>query len=207
MRLAIILIAGVIVVVAAACGGSGTETTVRTPSSGGDGNVATGFPEVDYIVNTALQLKAIDLAGLTGYQRIPCVEESEGAASPPVCRVTEDIGQDVEAYPVLQCELVWERPEVLTDIYREALGDEPRLVTIYRPQDRPLVLDADYVAVFDTNPGDATAGVALSIKDGRIVQVEYDCNNFAGLYAGEKVQEFVVAPSGADATASTPSGQ
>jgi len=204
MRLAIILIS-VAAVVAAACGGSDTETTVRTPGGGNEAEVATGIPEVDHIVNTALDVKGVELAGLTGYQHIPCVEESEGAASPPVCRETEDIGQDVEAYPLLQCELVWVRPEVLTDVYTQALGDDPRLVAIYRPQDRPLVLDSDYVAVFDTNAGDDLAGVALAIEDGRIVQVEYDCNNFEGLYAEQKVQEFVVAPEGDDVAAdSTP---
>jgi len=199
MRLAIMLLAGA-ALLAASCGGSDTETTVRTPG-GDDADVATGIPELDHIANTALSVEGVQLAGLTGYQHIPCVEESEGAASPPVCRENEDIGQEVEAYPVLQCELVWQRPEVLTDVYTQALGDAPRLVAIYRPQDRPMVLGADYVAVFDTDTGDERAGVALSIEDGRIVQVEYDCNNFEGLYAEQKVQEFVVAPEGDDVAA------
>jgi hypothetical protein len=198
------LLAGVVIMALAACNDSGTETTVRTPNSDDEPAISTGIGDVDHIVNTALAVEGVELAGLTGYQHIPCVEESEGAASPPVCRETEEVGQEVEAYPVLQCELAWMRPEVLTDVYLQALGDDPRLVTIYRPQARPLVLEADYVAVFDTNTGDDRAGVALSIQDGRIVQVEYDCNNFAGLYADEKVQEFVVAPEGGDVADDSP---
>ncbi|MEX2226366.1 MAG: hypothetical protein WEB52_07955 [Dehalococcoidia bacterium] len=207
MRLTMMLAGAMLAVMAAACNGDGTETTVRTPSADDPDTVATGIPELDNTLNTALRLEAIELAGLTGYQHLGCVEEAEDAPSPPVCRENEDVGQEVESYPVLQCELVWVRPEVMSDIYAEALGEEPRIVAVYRPTSRALVLEADYVAVFDTNTDDSEAGVALWIKDGRVIQVEYDCNNFAGLYAEDKVEQFVIAPGGGDAGGESSSGE
>jgi hypothetical protein len=200
MRISLFLVLVVLVAVGAACDGSDTETTVRTPSGDNDApRINTGISDLDYTVNAALRVDTLELAGLTGYQHIPCVAESQGAASPPVCRENEELGMEVEGFPVLQCELVWLRPEMMADTYGQALGESPRLVTIYRPADRDLVLDSEYVAVFDTDPGDANAGIALSIDAGRSIQIEYDCNNFAGLYSDDKVDEFVVAPT-AEAT-------
>jgi hypothetical protein len=201
MRTGLVLVCVAFVLGAAACGGSGTETTVRTPGAGTGESANTGIADLDYTLNATLRVDRIELAGLTGYQRIGCVEGSEGAASPPVCRENESPGQAVEGFPVLQCELVWLRPEVMADTYGQALGSAPHLVAVYRPVERPMVLDADYIAVFDTNPDESVqAGVALAVKEGRIIQVEYACTNFADLYALDKVQEFVVEPPAAEAT-------
>jgi hypothetical protein len=195
MRSTLVLaVLGVLALAAVACGDSGTETTVRTPVAPSGQVSNTGIPSLDYTINSALRADRIELAGLTGYQQIGCVETSQGAGSAPVCRESETPGEPVEVFPVLQCELMWTRPEVVPDAYAQALGEAPSLFAVYRPVPQPLVLDADYVAVFDTDPGDAQSGVALTLREGRVIALEYDCGNFAGLYAQEKVQEFVVEP-------------
>ncbi|HET6614905.1 MAG TPA: hypothetical protein VFH62_03370 [Dehalococcoidia bacterium] len=197
MRIAMILAAAALALATVACGDSGTETTVRTPAAPSGETANTGIPSLDYTLNSALRADRIELAGLTGYQSIPCVETSQGAGSAPVCRENETPGDPVEVFPVLQCELIWTRPEVVPDAYQQALGEAPSLFALYRPVPQPLVLDADYVAVFDTDPGDVQSGIALTLREGRVIAMEYDCGNFAGLYAPDKVQEFVVQPGGA----------
>ena len=194
-----ILSVAALALAAVACGDSGTETTVRTPSAPSGDTANTGIASLDYTLNSALRADRIELAGLTGYQQVPCVETSQGAGSAPVCRESEPAGQAVEVFPVLQCELQWTRPEVVPDAYQQALGESPSLFAVYRPVGRPMVPLADYVAVFDTDPGDAQSGVALTLREGRVIALEYDCGNFEGLYAPDKVQEFVVQPGG-DAT-------
>jgi len=200
MRLAMVLVAVVLVVTGVACGDSGTETTVRTPAPSGE-TANTGIPSLDYTLNSALHADRIELAGLTGYQSIGCVETSAGAGSAPVCRENETPGEPVEVFPVLQCELMWTRPEVVPDAYEQALGEAPSLFAVYRPVAQPLVLDADYVAVFDTDPGDAQSGISLTFREGRVIALSYDCGDFASLYGDDKVEEFVVPPGG---DASTP---
>ena len=199
MRVVTILAVAVVAFAALACGDSGTETTVRTPASPSGVTANTGIPSLDYTLNAALRADRIELAGLTGYQQIPCVETSQGAGSAPVCRESEPVGSPVEVFPVLQCELQWTRPEVVPDAYQQALGESPSLYAVYRPVGRPMVLLADYVAVFDTDPGDAQSGVALTLREGRVIGLEYDCGNFAALTAPDKVQEFIVQPDGAPA--------
>jgi hypothetical protein len=200
MRIATVVAVAVLAFVAVACGDSGTETTVRTPSAPSGETASTGIPSLDYTLNSALHADRIELAGLTGYQSIGCVETSQGAGSAPLCREGEAPGQPVEVFPVLQCELMWTRPEVVPDAYAQALGEAPSLFAVYRPVPRPMVLDAEYVAVFDTDPGDAQAGVALTLREGRVIALEYDCGNFAGLYSDDKVEEFVVPPGGNPST-------
>lgn len=187
-----ILAAALIMLFAASCGGSDTETTVRTTQPGDAETAATGVAELDHTLNAALRGDRIALAGLTGYQRIGCVEQSQGAGSAPVCRDGEPEGEQVEAFPVLQCELAWVRPEVMPDTFGQALGSSPQLVSVYEPVSRPLVLAADYVGVLRTTENDPPAGVAISIRAGRVIQIEYDCNNFAGLSAPEKAERFLV---------------
>jgi hypothetical protein len=181
----------------AACdGGGGTETTVRTPGGSSGETIATGVPELDHVVNSALAGNFLELAGLTGYQMIGCVEEAEGLSSPPVCRQGEDVGQEVEGFPTLRCELVWLRPEVMTDTYREAIGESPEVFAVYGSAERPLVLSSDYVAVLRTGGDDAEpAGVALSVLEGRVISLEYSCGDFATLSAPERVQDFIIAPA------------
>jgi hypothetical protein len=203
MRIRVFLFLASIALAAAACNGdSGTETTPRTPSSdGGNGgeSVNTGVPALDHTLNAALDVDRIELAGLAGYQRIGCVEVAEEVASRPVCRDGEEPDQPVEAFPVLQCDLAWVRPEIMPDVFGEALGAEPELVAVYEPVDQPLVLDSDYVGVFDTVDDESRrAGIAMAIKEGRVIQVEYDCGDFDGLYADEKVQRFLIQPETAE---------
>jgi len=172
---------------------SNPDTTVRSPSSS-NGEAHTSIPELDHTLNAALAGDKIELAGLTGYQHIGCVAQQVGN-SPPACRPNETLGMEVEAFPVLQCELAWIRPEVVPDAYAKALGTKAKLVAVFRPVSRPFVLEANYIAVFDTDGNDDTqTGVALSIKEGRVIQIEYQCSDFAALYAPDKVSEFVVAP-------------
>jgi hypothetical protein len=199
MRTAILII-GLALVLAAACGGgSDTQTTVR---EGRDVEaVETGIPELDHALNAALRLELIELAGLTGYQSVPCVEEQEAEDDPPECREGESPDRPIEAYPLIRCGLVWLRPEVMADTYGAALGAAPELVAVYRPAEKPLVLDADYIAVFDADADPAKqAGAAFLIKEGRIIQVEYSCGDFSTLYADDRVDEFVVEPNDPPAT-------
>ena len=197
----------------AACGGggSGTTTTIRTVVPRTVVAVATtGVPALDQIIIAAADADTIELAGLTGYQRIPCKKDIPQPApgDPPLCRDNESDGASVEVLPSAKCEGGWVRPEQVPDAFRAALGDSPpKLVAVYRPK-----LDANapggssgaqQVVVFDTGAqqGGDESGAAFHIRDGRVVLIATACTKLSDLIAPNNVASFIIEPTGASGSA------
>jgi hypothetical protein len=189
-------------VLGAACGGDGGgPSVVATRDTPPPAVSSTGITNLDQAIDATLAGDEIEMAGLTGYQQVPCESEPEGAASGPRCRQDEQPGDLVEVLPVTHCDRAWVRPEEVPETYVDAFGeDDWSLVAVYVPQARPLVLDADHIAVFTRERDDA--GIAFSIKNGRLIAAETDCGDLAALYAPDRVSSFLISPDGGSAPSS-----
>lgn len=204
-----------VVAVAAACSGDdGTTTTISiVPVSSASPAVIAGIPEVDHVINAAIAGDSIELAALTGYQRIACeAEPSEGGGAPP-CREDESAGDEVEVLASSACERTWVRPELATQTYRSALGSGlVSALAVYKPNDGPDTFGggfgAQYVAVLSTGKrGDGSpAGVALHLTNGRITWLERECTQLFELLSSDRVESFVVDPADAPEDATAPAG-
>lgn len=193
-----------------ACGDDDTVVTTTTVASGdGGGNddpppVRTGIAELDTIIADALageQDAYIEMAALTGYQRLNCVT-GDSDEFLPQCRDTDEPGAEVEALPVVGCLPAWIRPEQVTDQYRQSLpAGETDLLAVYDPApDTPVInggFGATSVLVFSTgtNNDGNPRGTALHILDGRIVLVEPSCDNVSELLAPERVESYIIEPT------------
>jgi hypothetical protein len=187
-----------------ACGGDGGDDDNNTgptqPAENGPTREATvAAPEgVPPIVYDALVRKdTIDLAGLTFYRQVPCVQ-GEASSEGPACRDTDDPNANVDAFPIELCDLMWVRPELVPDAYAGALGDDDvELVAAYepRPGTLPAGAEAMWVVVMRTVDSDPPTGAAFAIEaGGRIVSIEAACNDLASLYADDRVARFIVEP-------------
>lgn len=184
----------------AACGDDGTDTTTSTsepPQPRPTLAVSSGLPEVDQLLVAAIGKDDIELAALTGYQTVPCV--TDGGA--PACRANESAGDEIEVLPASSCEDGFVRPEEVPDAFRLALEpDTPELLAVYRPNYAEGTFGdgfgATTVAVFDTGTRDdgTPKGVALHIKDGRVVWIETDCPELSELLAPDRIAEFIIEP-------------
>ncbi len=207
-RLWLLPVAGAVAVALVACGGGGgTNTTSRTVASTGIvTKVTTNVPEINQVLNTALSGDNIEMARLTGYQRIPCAATPSGNPPPPLCRSTEAEGTPVEVFAQIGCDgnVTWIRPEDVPDGYKAALGaSDTQLEAVYATTAFAARYESQYVAVIK-NPKreDGSSGsTAVYLHNGRIVALEDDCGNPARLIGNERVAAFVVPPT---ATAGTP---
>jgi hypothetical protein len=204
-------------VIATACGGGGTKTVVRTVNAGASPSrpvVITGDGSLDFVIDAALRVDDIALAGLTGYQHVPCKKTApEQLGGAPLCRENESDGTPVEILASSGCSNGWVRPEEVPDAYRFTLApDKPELVAVIKPRDGPATygggFGAQAVAVFrsrtssDGQPG----GVALHITNGRITWIEASCRNLAELTAPDRVESVIFDPKNPPASSSpTPS--
>ena len=201
--------AAVLTTLAAACGGGSSKITTRTvgPSTAAPAAtrvVVTHDGAVDQVITAAIASDEIELAGLVGYQKIACKKDSrQGSGDPPICRATESDGTAVEVLASSGCDATWTRPEQVPDIFRAGLPKgASQILAVFRPKPAPspygLDFATDQVAVFHVGThGDGQAsGVALHIKNGRIVWFESDCRNLLELIAPEKVDAFILDPSG-----------
>lgn len=171
----------------------------------------TGTPVLDQVIGAALAADDIELAGLTGYQKVACKKDSsEKGGEPPACRDNESDGAEAEALPSSGCDTGWVRPEQVPDAFRFNLSPQkPELVSVYKPR----VNSADFgggfgtetVAVFRTNKHveGEDAGVALHIKGGRVVWIEADCQDLAELTAPQRVESVLFDPAFGAAPTST----
>jgi hypothetical protein len=214
---ACIVAAAVLVsVIAAACGGSGgTKTVVTTVAPVPDQPaVITGDGSIDLVIGAALKVDDIALAGLTGYEHVPCKTGSAAElGDAPACRENENNGTPVEILASSACSNGWVRPEQAPDAYRFSLApDKPELVAVIKPRVGPATyrggFGAQAAAVFRTRTGaDGQAGgVALHITDGRISWIEASCRNVAELTAPDRVESVIFDPKNPAASPSpTPS--
>jgi hypothetical protein len=186
-----------------ACGGgSGSATTVTAPAGGAAPRSITKIAEVDHLIDLATGVDVIGLAGLTGYERVPCSGTAAGASGdPPLCRSNESDGETVEVLARSACDTGWVRPEAAPDAYRAALKNgTPQLFAVYVPKSDTNAFGADlgaqYVVVLSAGRrGDGTpAGVALHVKSGRVVWLQTECDQFLALVSQDVVASFVVDP-------------
>jgi hypothetical protein len=185
-----------LVSIALACNDHGVEIYTRTVPARTPVLAATGIEQLDATLDTVSRGDVIAMAGLAGYQRAPCAEvTTEGG--PPACRAGEAAGDLVEVLPFnVDCVPGWARPEDVPARLREAVGLRRDALAVYRPA--LSAFGEEYVAVFRTlvlgRPPEDPPGVALAIRDGRLVSVETDCDGIAALYAPDRVAEFIVEP-------------
>ena len=184
-----------------ACGGDGTETTTTTttpPEPRPTLAQSSGLPEVDQLLVAAIAKDDIELAALTGYQRVPCGTDDVA----PACREGEENGTEVDALAASACDDGWVRPEEVPDAFRLALEpDTPELLAVYRP----VYADGTFgdgfgattVAVFDTGTREdgTPKGVALHINEGRVVWIEADCPELSELLLPERIESFIIEPA------------
>ncbi|MBI5288069.1 MAG: hypothetical protein HY873_03760 [Chloroflexi bacterium] len=197
--------------IGAACGGgSGTTVTERTvgartfipkPTL----EASSGFPEVDAVIAAALVQDDIELAGLTGYQTLPC-ETAEEAGDGPECREGESPGTEVEVLAATTCENGWVRPEAVPDAYKVSFApDPPELIAVYTPRFNDSTFGGGFgataVAVFKTGVREngLTRGAALYINKGRTVWIRGDCADLVELLDPAGIDAYLIAPPGADA--------
>ena len=201
-HLTVILLA-VVAALLVACGGGGgassTSQTVgpRTPVN----KVTTGVPDLDQPLNTALSGDEIEMARLTGYQKVDCSPFPGGDNPPPICRSDETSGTPVEVFGRVNCDgkLAWVRPEDVPDAYRSSLGGgNVKLAGVYAPKPPAARFDSQYVAVMTSG---TAAGVAVYIHNGRIVAVEDACGNVSRLLGADRVASFVIQPTPGAGTA------
>jgi hypothetical protein len=184
-----------------ACGGDGTETTTSTsepPRPRPTLAVSSGLPEIDQLLIAAIAKDDIELAALSGYQRIAC-GTGDGT---PVCRENEPEGTEVDVLAASACEDGWVRPEEVPDAFRLALEpDTPQLLAVYRPVYPEGAfgsnLGATAVAVLDTGSRDdgTPKGVALHIREGRVVWIETDCPELSELLDPARIESFIIEPT------------
>lgn len=207
IRAAVFAALAPVLLASAACGGSGTSTTTTTVGTPGPAiaqQAHTGVPALDQALDAALAPDRIEMARLTGYEKVPCAAQAD--ASHPACRGKERPGDPVEILPKLGCQAGWVRPEDVPPTYGTALvGKSPKLIAVYQPAAAVDPYGAQYIAVISTGThADGTsAAIALHIKGGRIIAIEDDCGAALKLLDHARVAAWVLAP-GATAPATVP---
>ncbi len=215
---ACVLAAAVLVsVLAAACGGdggsggNGDAKTVSVPTAAKPPPGVTGDGAIDQIITAALVKDDIALAALAGYERVACKTGSaQGAGAAPVCRGDEADGASVEVLASSACTNSWIRPEAVPDVFAYNLAPgKPELVTVIKPRLRP----EDYGGGFSATAvvvvrsrfgaGGQPEGVALHLRNGRVVWIEASCRDLAELIAPDRVEAVIFDPTAA-APASSP---
>lgn len=199
----IAVLSTVTLLVVAACGDDGTDTTTSTatpPEARPTLAVSSGLPEVDQVLVAAIGKDDIELAALSGYQRVAC--GAVGSFLAPACRATDSVGDQVEVLPASACEDGWVRPEEVPDAFRLALEpDTPKLLAVYRPVYADGTFGGGFgatvVAVFDTGSREdgTPKGVALHLKEGRVVRIEADCPDLSELLAPDRIGSFIIEPT------------
>jgi hypothetical protein len=203
-RAGALALSALVLLLAAACGGgSGTTTTISTPRPQPQvtPNVVTGDGEIDSLIRLAMVSDDIQLASLAGYESLACKKEPAPGDLAPKCRDNEAEGKSVEVLPSSGCDRTFVRPEQVPDAFRAVFpGKATDVVAAYRPKADALLYGGGFgnkqVIVFRTglHPNGAAAGVALHVKDGRVVWIESDCDNLFALMVPERVDSFIVDP-------------
>jgi hypothetical protein len=189
--LALTLLAGAAFALAACSGGDST-TTSRTVASDATPSIGALYQAVD----TALVPDRIEMARLTGYEKVACAKKAD--AQHPACRSDEKAGTKVEVLPKLGCdEPGFVRPEDVPPLYSDALeGRSPTLTAVYTPAPKVDNLGAQFIAVIAAGKHDSGAdnAVALHIRNGRIVAFEDDCGDALKLIDEKRVASWVMRP-------------
>lgn len=209
-----LLTVAVAAVFLAGCGGGGTKKTddPTAPAAEPTRAVYTGDGAIDQVIAAALASDDIALAGLVGYQSVACTKDSpEAPGDPPRCRETEAEGALVEVLPATTgCNPTWVRPEQVPDIFRlDFPKGKTSLGAVARVRPDPAAFGGGFgateMAIFATGQHADTQpmGVALHLKNGRVVWIEADCTSSLALLAPERIVSYILDPSGTR-TSSTP---
>jgi hypothetical protein len=192
---------GALVAAVAGCGGQGTNTVVSTvspPTALTVSAAPTHVPELDHLIDAALQGNTIEMAALTGYQSVPCTRsDASTPGAPPRCRDNEPDGARVDVLPSTGCDFAWVRPEQVPDTYQSLLGAMPQFDGAFVPKPALFSFGAAYVIVLrtGTRSDGSPSGVALYVKGGRIVRTQTECGSFHELIDEGLVDSYIVAPS------------
>ncbi len=192
-----VLVIGVLAAIVVACGSGGDNAASTATPTPADNYAPTGKVEVDHLINAALQVDTIEMAALTGYQKVPCTRSGASyPGAPPACRENEQEGAEVEVLPSTSCDFAWVRPEQVPDLYQSVLGTAPQLNSVYSLNPGLFSFAAGEVIVLQTGTRSdgSPSGVAFYVKDGRIVRAQTGCRSFQELTDPGLVQSFIVAP-------------
>ncbi len=190
--LAYTVLAGSALALAACSSGGGSTTTSRTVAPNATPSIGAMYQAVD----TALVPDAIEMARLTGYEKVACAKKAD--VQHPACRSNEKSGTEVEVLPKLGCDtpgLI--RPEDVPPVYGSALdGRSPKLTAVYTPAPKVDNFGAQFIAVIAAGKHGSGAdnAVALHIKNGRIVAIEDDCGDALKLLDETRVASWVMRP-------------
>ena len=195
---------------AAGCSGgsSGKKTPTATAAPQIKDVVHSGNASIDHTLDAALAPDSIELARLTGYQKVACAAQED--AEHPACIGSEKPGDVVEAFPKSGCQHGWVRPADLPPVYAAALdGKQPQLAGIYEPKAGVDAYGADSIGVILTGKHDdgTGAGVAVHIKAGRIVTLEDDCGAALKLLDQQRVAKWIIQPGQTGASGTTPAAK
>ena len=150
------------------------------------------------MLDTALAQNQIEMARLTGYEKVPCAKQAD--AQHPACRSDEKRRcTSVEVLPKLGVTIRRHSSARRTCRRSTATalgGSNPTLTAVYQPAPDVDAFGAQDIAVIATGKHDngADKAVALHIKNGRIVAIEDDCGDALKLIDTSRVATWVVRP-------------
>lgn len=154
---------------------SSTQPATVTPEGGGR---TTGIAELDALIDAVESRDLATLRGLLEFEALECTR-ALGAGGPPKCAEGEDEGTEVRVFPVSTCEPEWRREAGADSALQEVVAIGPVRLAAFDAPDGYLRADAEYVVVFaGPDPrldGAAERGVAIGVRDGRIVEIRLAC--------------------------------
>ncbi len=174
--------------VTTACGGSSSKPHLTSPTvaigvtatplpsaTPRHAQAVTGIAQVDAFLS-ALQVEPASerrqaIETFIAYQRIGCTALPQQGSGQPVCRVGEQAGQLVEAFPYNSCQAEARRPDEINDVVVLLAGSA--LYAVYKaPASVPT---ADYVAIIYNLVGGQQQAAEVDMQGGHIVAYTFSC--------------------------------
>ena len=176
-----------VLLIAAACSSSGSKhltsptvvigaTATPEPSvTPRSPQVRTGIPEVDTFID-ALQVeppraRRQAIQALISYQPFDCLAVAQQGSGQPQCRVGEQQGQPVQAFPYNSCVPEARRPDEIDAVVIQLAG--ATLYGVYKaPANQP---NADYVGIVYHMVSGKQEAVEVDLQGGHIVAYTFSC--------------------------------
>jgi hypothetical protein len=102
------------------------------PSHDSAAQEPTTMAQLREIVGALFAGDAARIEGLLRFTSVPCVAESLGIGSPPVCRKGEPEGTAVEVFPAAVCEGFYLRRDEMQSVIDALANAGPEVVAVYR---------------------------------------------------------------------------
>jgi hypothetical protein len=142
--------------------------------------------ELRAVVDTLFAGDTAAIEDLLRFASVPCVAESEGLGSPPVCRKGEAEGTLVEVFPSAVCEGFYLRSDEVQPIIGELANAGPEVLAAYRygPPSPEAFFYGEFVAVATIGGGPPPQnGGGVFIGEGGITGLAYGCAQTAVEFA------------------------